>query len=114
MAAAAPSRPLDRPRASSSAARSAISSIGSAIGYVVDFVDLGIGDFRWYTFNVADAAISIAIVILIVLAIWPASGGDRRIGEPPSRRAGAAAACRPRSTRSSRPPRRSEERPVDG
>ena len=34
-------------------------------GYVVDFVDIGIGDVRWYTFNVADAAISTAIVLLI-------------------------------------------------
>jgi signal peptidase II len=40
-------------------------------GYVVDFVDAGIGDLRWYTFNVADAAISAAIVLLIVLSIWP-------------------------------------------
>ena len=29
------------------------------LGYVVDFVDIGIGDFRLYTFNVADAAISL-------------------------------------------------------
>ena len=54
-------------------------------GFVVDFVDLGIGDFRWYTFNVADAAISIAIVSLIVLAVWPAVGeAIDRIGEPPA------------------------------
>ena len=29
------------------------------LGYVVDFVDAGIGDLRWYTFNVADTAISL-------------------------------------------------------
>ncbi len=40
-------------------------------GYVVDFVDAGIGDVRWYTFNVADAAISSAIVLLILLALRP-------------------------------------------
>ncbi|HEY2916649.1 MAG TPA: signal peptidase II [Candidatus Limnocylindrales bacterium] len=40
-------------------------------GFVVDFVDAGIGDLRWYTFNVADAAISCAIVLLVVLAIRP-------------------------------------------
>jgi signal peptidase II len=44
------------------------------IGYVVDFVDAGIGTFRWYTFNVADAAISGAILMLIVLAIRPSLG----------------------------------------
>lgn len=40
-------------------------------GYVVDFVDAGIGTLRWYTFNVADAAISFAILLLIAASIWP-------------------------------------------
>jgi signal peptidase II len=44
------------------------------LGYVVDFVDIGIGGFRWYTFNVADAAISLAIVMLIGAAFIPAIG----------------------------------------
>ena len=44
------------------------------LGYVVDFVDIGIGGFRWYTFNVADAAISLAIVLLIGAAFIPALG----------------------------------------
>jgi signal peptidase II len=50
------------------------------LGYVVDFVDLGIGDFRWYTFNVADAAVSTAIVMLVAAAFIPALTGlvDRR------------------------------------
>jgi signal peptidase II len=47
------------------------------LGYVVDFVDIGIGDFRWYTFNVADAAISIAIVMLIGAALIPSLAGIR-------------------------------------
>jgi signal peptidase II len=51
-------------------------------GYVIDFVDMGIGDWRWYTFNVADASISIAIVGLIALSLL----GDR---PPPWRRAAA-------------------------
>lgn len=41
------------------------------LGYVVDFVDAGVGDLRWYTFNVADAAISGAILLLIVVALRP-------------------------------------------
>jgi signal peptidase II len=41
------------------------------LGYVVDFVDIGIGGFRWYTFNVADAAISTALVMLFALAFVP-------------------------------------------
>lgn len=43
-------------------------------GYVVDFVDLGIGDLRWYTFNVADAAISCAILLLLFSAFMPEKG----------------------------------------
>ncbi len=39
-------------------------------GHVIDFVDMGIGDWRWYTFNVADAAISAALLLLIVLALF--------------------------------------------
>ena len=63
------------------------------LGYVVDFVDIGIGDFRWYTFNVADAAISLAIVMLIGAAFIPAIGRlvERAVGWliPPTRRASA-------------------------
>jgi signal peptidase II len=42
------------------------------LGFVVDFVDAGIGTWRWYTFNVADAAISCSIVLLVLLALLPA------------------------------------------
>jgi signal peptidase II len=42
------------------------------LGYVVDFVDAGVGDLRWYTFNLADTAISCAIVLLVVSAVLPA------------------------------------------
>lgn len=41
------------------------------LGYVVDFVDIGIGDLRFYTFNVADSAISAAILLLAAVAIIP-------------------------------------------
>ena len=47
-------------------------------GYVVDFVDLGVGDIRWYTFNVADAAISCALLLLLLTAILPSRLGDGR------------------------------------
>jgi len=57
------------------------------LGYVVDFVDIGIGNLRFYTFNVADAAISTAIVLLVAVAIVPglarlvdgASGGPAAV-----------------------------------
>lgn len=41
------------------------------LGYVVDFVDVGIGSLRFYTFNVADSAISLAILLLFIAAIRP-------------------------------------------
>ena len=40
-------------------------------GYVVDFVDMGIGSWRFYTYNVADACITTAIILLIVMAVFP-------------------------------------------
>jgi signal peptidase II len=40
-------------------------------GYVVDFVDMGIGQWRFYTYNIADAAITTAILLLIGMALLP-------------------------------------------
>lgn len=41
-------------------------------GYVLDFLDLHFGSFRpFYIFNVADAAISIGVVILLIRAFLP-------------------------------------------
>src|SRR5437868_4592022 len=52
-------------------------------GYVVDFLDLHFGDFRpFLVFNVGDAAISIAVVILLLRAFLtpkePAKGEGRK------------------------------------
>jgi signal peptidase II len=49
------------------------------LGYVVDFVDAGVGSVRWYTFNVADAALSVAIVLLLAASLVPSVA--RRFGE---------------------------------
>jgi signal peptidase II len=48
------------------------------LGYVVDFVDVGIGALRFYTFNVADSAISLAILLLLAAAIRPSLIEERR------------------------------------
>ena len=34
---------------------------------VIDFLDFGIGDLRWYVFNVADACVSVGVVLLILV-----------------------------------------------
>jgi signal peptidase II len=49
------------------------------LGYVVDWIDMGIGDIRFWTFNIADAAVSTAILLLILMALFPVVlrlGGD--------------------------------------
>jgi signal peptidase II len=38
-------------------------------GYVVDFVDVGVGDLRFWAFNVADSSIVVGI-ILVTMALW--------------------------------------------
>lgn len=58
------------------------------VGYVIDFADMGIGSVRWYSFNVADASVSTAIVLIVVVGLF---GGwlERRGSEPPAAPRGA-------------------------
>jgi signal peptidase II len=37
-------------------------------GYVVDFVDIGIGAWRFYIFNVADSAVTVSIMLVLAMA----------------------------------------------
>jgi signal peptidase II len=53
------------------------------LGYVVDFVDVGLGTVRFYTFNVADSAISVAILLLFLAAIWPSLVEGAAVGDGP-------------------------------
>jgi lipoprotein signal peptidase len=39
---------------------------------------MGLGDLRWYTFNVADAAISCSILLLLLGALLPGRFGMER------------------------------------
>jgi len=49
------------------------------LGHVVDFVDMGFpGGWRFYTWNVADAAITISIVLLLVMAVLPSMRREAR------------------------------------
>jgi signal peptidase II len=49
------------------------------LGHVVDFVDMGFpGGWRFYTWNVADAAITISIVLLLVMAVLPSVRREAR------------------------------------
>ena len=47
-------------------------------GHVIDFLDAGIGPARWFAFNVADAAVSLGILLLFIGALL----GDRLTPAP--------------------------------
>lgn len=49
-----------------------------ATGEVIDFIDMGIGSYRWPTYNVADMAVSIGAVILIIGFMRPSETGEGR------------------------------------
>jgi signal peptidase II len=41
-----------------------------SLGFVIDWVDMGIGTWRWYTFNVADAAISTSLLLFVLIGLF--------------------------------------------
>jgi signal peptidase II len=41
-----------------------------ALGSVVDFIDIGVGQYRWPTFNVADPVIVVSVVILVYYLLF--------------------------------------------
>jgi signal peptidase II len=45
-------------------------------GSVIDFVDAGLGTLRFYTFNVADTAVSASVLLLIALSLRSSLAGD--------------------------------------
>ena len=45
-----------------------IDRLRSSLG-VVDFLDVGVGDARWPTFNVADMAVSVG-AFLLAIVLW--------------------------------------------
>lgn len=51
-------------------------------GYVVDFVDMGIGQTRWYAWNISDAAVFVGILLLFAAALLGDRAPGSRAGEP--------------------------------
>jgi len=52
-----------------------------ASGSVVDFIDMGIGTYRWPTYNIADSAVTIGAVILISgFVLYKDSSGEKDAG----------------------------------
>jgi signal peptidase II len=48
-------------------------------GFVFDFIDLGVGATRFWTFNVADMAITLGILLLLAESILPVRGSRRGV-----------------------------------
>lgn len=57
---------------------------------VVDFLDIGVGTWRWPTFNVADIAVSCG-AILLAIVLWREE--ERRVAEERARESGPAASA---------------------
>ena len=53
------------------------------LGYVIDFADLHFGDFRpFLIFNIADAAITIGVVIILARSLLVRDKGETQTGDP--------------------------------
>jgi len=51
------------------------------LGHVIDFVDMGFPDgWRFFTWNVADASITVSILLLLLMAVLPSLRRDARTG----------------------------------
>ena len=37
---------------------------------VVDFIDIGAGSFRWYTFNIADSAVTVGVILYLLHSLF--------------------------------------------
>ena len=54
------------------------------LGYVIDFADFHIGEFRpFLIFNVADAAITIGVVIILARSLLLRDKGETETGDAP-------------------------------
>lgn len=59
------------------------------LGYVVDFLDVGIGAYRWPTFNVADIGVTVGVLYLaagFVAMEWAGRHDDAADSAPPEPR----------------------------
>ncbi|ASJ89739.1 signal peptidase II [Porphyrobacter sp. CACIAM 03H1] len=54
------------------------------LGYVIDYADFHIGDFRpFLIFNIADAAITLGVVIILARSLLVRDKGDTETGDAP-------------------------------
>jgi signal peptidase II len=41
------------------------------IGEVIDFADVYVGDWHWPAFNIADSAITVGVIVLLLVSFMP-------------------------------------------
>ncbi len=51
-------------------------------GQVVDFVDMGVGRLRWFTYNIADACLVVGIIMLLGREFLSRPGRQPQSGQP--------------------------------
>jgi len=52
-------------------------------GHVTDFVDVHVGDLHWPAFNVADSALTVSILLLLILGFRKSPDKSREATNPP-------------------------------
>lgn len=53
------------------------------LGYVVDFIDVGVGGLRWWAFNIADSSFVVGVIILaIYLSFTPEAAPEPQDDRP--------------------------------
>jgi signal peptidase II len=50
-------------------------------GYVVDFIDVYYRTWHWPAFNLADSAICVGAVMLVIDSLWLSRGGGEKLGD---------------------------------
>ena len=51
-----------------------------SLGYVVDFLDVGVGVWRWPAFNLADSCIVVGAVLLAIASLFGRQAGRHAVG----------------------------------
>jgi signal peptidase II len=51
------------------------------LGEVIDFIDMGIGSYRWPTYNFADIYVTVGMFVLFFYIMFQSGGGDIETGD---------------------------------
>lgn len=54
------------------------------LGRVVDFIDVGVGDVRWWSFNVADSSFVVGVILLAIYLSMSSDSANESTDDQPS------------------------------